>query len=103
MSWISNFPHFSNIAPTDMFQSKFESAAERVKQLQKRPSDEELLQLYGLYKQANVGDNNTPCPGLFQWKDKAKWEAWRSRKGISNYDARNRYVTLADSLIAKYG
>lgn len=25
----------------------------------KRPSDEELLELYGLYKQATVGDNNT--------------------------------------------
>jgi len=30
-----------------------------VKALTKRPTDEELLELYALFKQATVGDNNT--------------------------------------------
>lgn len=38
---------------------KFNEAAEAVKALTKRPNDEELLELYGLFKQATVGDNNT--------------------------------------------
>jgi acyl-CoA-binding protein len=38
---------------------QFNQAAEKVKNLTKRPSDEELLELYALYKQATVGDNNT--------------------------------------------
>lgn len=40
-------------------QAEFEKAAEDVKNLKTRPSDQELLDLYGLYKQAVVGDVNT--------------------------------------------
>lgn len=38
---------------------RFDEAAERVKTLTKRPTDMELLELYGLFKQATIGDNNT--------------------------------------------
>lgn len=34
----------------------FDKAAEDVKTLSKRPSDDELLELYALFKQATVGD-----------------------------------------------
>ncbi|XP_077431413.1 peroxisomal carnitine O-octanoyltransferase-like isoform X4 [Vanacampus margaritifer] len=60
--------------------AEFEKAAEDVKNLKTRPSDQELLDLYGLYKQANVGDIDTDRPGLFDMKGKAKWDAWNSRK-----------------------
>lgn len=43
----------------EFFLQKFEEAAEAVKALTKRPSDEELLDLYALFKQATVGDNDT--------------------------------------------
>lgn len=39
-------------------QEDFEAAAERIKPVT-GPNNEEMLQLYGLYKQATVGDNNT--------------------------------------------
>jgi len=35
----------------------------------KKPSNDELLQLYGLFKQATVGDVNTERPGLFSPTD----------------------------------
>lgn len=38
---------------------QFNAAAEKVKSLTKRPTDEELLQLYALFKQASFGDNTT--------------------------------------------
>jgi acyl-CoA-binding protein len=38
---------------------QFNQAAADVKNLTKRPSDSELLELYALFKQATVGDNNT--------------------------------------------
>lgn len=38
----------------------FEAAAAEVKTFTKKPSDAELLELYGLYKQATSGDN-TSC------------------------------------------
>lgn len=40
-------------------QVEFEKLAEDVKKVKTRPEDQELLELYGLYKQAVVGDNNT--------------------------------------------
>ena len=38
---------------------EFNKAAEEVKNLKQKPSDEDMLKLYGLYKQATVGDVNT--------------------------------------------
>uniref|UniRef100_A0A8C5RVI7 ACB domain-containing protein n=1 Tax=Laticauda laticaudata TaxID=8630 RepID=A0A8C5RVI7_LATLA len=38
----------------------------------------ELLDLYGHFKQVTVGDGNTECPGMFDLKGKAKWDACRS-------------------------
>lgn len=40
-------------------QAEFEKIAEDVKKVKTRPTDQELLDLYGLYKQATVGDVNT--------------------------------------------
>ena len=37
----------------------FNQAAEEVKQLASTPSNDEMLQVYALYKQATVGDVNT--------------------------------------------
>jgi diazepam-binding inhibitor (GABA receptor modulating acyl-CoA-binding protein) len=45
--------------------AEFEAAAAEVKTFTKRPTNDELLQLYGLYKQATVGDNNTGRMSLF--------------------------------------
>lgn len=39
-------------------QAEFEKIAADVKQVKSRPSDQELLDLYGLYKQAIAGDVN---------------------------------------------
>jgi len=38
---------------------EFLEAAEQVKNLKSKPNDTEMLELYGLYKQATVGDVNT--------------------------------------------
>lgn len=38
---------------------QFTTAAEEVQKLSTKPSNDELLELYGLYKQAIVGDNET--------------------------------------------
>uniref|UniRef100_A0A4W6CGE7 Diazepam binding inhibitor, acyl-CoA binding protein n=1 Tax=Lates calcarifer TaxID=8187 RepID=A0A4W6CGE7_LATCA len=62
-------------------QAEFEKMAEDVKKVKTKPTDQELLDLYGLYKQAIVGDVNTDRPGMMDFKGKAKWDAWDSRKG----------------------
>uniref|UniRef100_A0A3Q3EMY8 Acyl-CoA binding domain containing 7 n=1 Tax=Labrus bergylta TaxID=56723 RepID=A0A3Q3EMY8_9LABR len=82
---------------------EFEKLAEDVKNVKTRPTDQELLDLYGLYKQAIVGDINTERPGMLDLKGKAKWDAWNSRKGMSKEDAMTAYITLAKEIISKYG
>ncbi|XP_051812273.1 acyl-CoA-binding protein homolog isoform X3 [Acanthochromis polyacanthus] len=84
-------------------QADFEKAAEDVKKVKTRPTNEELLELYGLYKQATVGDINTDRPGLTDPKGKAKWDAWEGRKGMSKDDSMSAYVKLATEIISKYG
>ncbi|CAJ1062226.1 acyl-CoA-binding domain-containing protein 7 [Xyrichtys novacula] len=84
-------------------QAEFEKMAEDVKKVKTRPTDQELLDLYGLYKQAIVGDVDTERPGMLDLKGKAKWDAWNSRKGMSKEDAMTAYITLAKEIINKYG
>jgi diazepam-binding inhibitor (GABA receptor modulating acyl-CoA-binding protein) len=82
-------------------QASFSAAAERVKALPSKPSDDELLKLYGLFKQAVVGDCNTAQPGFFDLTGKAKWAAWNANKGMAQADAKAAYVAFVDSLQKK--
>ncbi|XP_023256541.1 acyl-CoA-binding domain-containing protein 7 [Seriola lalandi dorsalis] len=84
-------------------QADFEKLAEDVKKVKTRPTDQELLDLYGLYKQALVGDINIGRQGMMDLKGRAKWDAWDSRKGMSKDDAMSAYITLAKEIISKYG
>lgn len=58
-------------------------------------------QIYGLYKQATVGDNNTPKPTIFDLKGKYKWQAWEDLKGMSQEEAEQKYIELAEQLLAE--
>jgi acyl-CoA-binding protein len=42
---------------------------------------DDMLEMYGLFKQAKVGDNTTAKPGILDPKGRKKWEAWTSKKG----------------------
>uniref|UniRef100_A0A3Q3VYX0 ACB domain-containing protein n=1 Tax=Mola mola TaxID=94237 RepID=A0A3Q3VYX0_MOLML len=84
-------------------QAEFEQIAEDVKKVKAKPTDQELLDLYGLYKQATVGDVNTERPGMLDFKGKAKWDAWNSQKGIPKEEAMSSYITLGKKIISKYG
>lgn len=107
----------------------FTKAAADVNKLKEKPSDEDLLEIYGLYKQATVGDVNTSRPGmfdlkgffcccpnlffkleihstivmLFYLKGKAKWDSWNDKKGKSKEDAEKAYIDKVNQLISKHG
>jgi len=76
----------------------FEKAAADAKSFAKRPSDDVLLQLYGLYKQAISGDNTSEAPWAIQFEAKAKWDAWNANKGISQDEAKQKYIDLVEQL-----
>lgn len=85
--------------------SKFEVAANAIKESGKqgaKMTDDELLQIYGLFKQATVGDNNTDKPGILDPKGRKKHDAWTANKGKSKEQAEAEYVALAVTLLNKY-
>lgn len=82
---------------TDL-QKEFQNAADRVTNLSYRPSDTQLLELYGLFKQATIGDNETTSPWAIQVKERAKWDAWNSNKGMLKEEAMQNYIDLVNSL-----
>ncbi|MEP0775338.1 MAG: acyl-CoA-binding protein [Acidobacteriota bacterium] len=81
-------------------EAEFDAAVTRAKSLPRRPSDEQLLELYGLYKQATAGDVHGEEPGFFDFVGRAKYDAWARRKGMSAEEARRAYVALVDQLAA---
>ncbi len=78
----------------------FAQSAEDVKKLSKRPSNEELLTLYALYKQATEGDVKGSRPGMLDFKGRAKFDAWSARKGKSSETAMQEYLEFVRHLEA---
>ena len=84
-------------------KDQFAVAKDRVEKLESRPSNEELLQLYGLYKQATEGDVSGSRPGMLDLKGRAKYDAWARKKGTSKDEAMKAYVALVAKLGAAQG
>jgi diazepam-binding inhibitor (GABA receptor modulating acyl-CoA-binding protein) len=83
-------------------QQQFESAVTRSKELTRRPTNEELLLLYALFKQATEGDVSGERPGGFDFKAIAKYDAWEELKGKSKELAMQDYIQLVDKLHQQY-
>lgn len=80
----------------------FQSAVASSQALVKRPSNEELLDLYALYKQSTEGDVSGDRPGGFDFKAIAKFDAWAEKKGLSKEQAMQKYVELVAKLKEQY-
>ncbi len=79
----------------------FEAAKKDAEMLKERPSNDTLLQLYALFKQATEGDNTNAEPEKpFDFVARAKYEAWISLKGKSSDQAMQEYIDLVDKLKA---
>jgi len=83
-------------------QEDFQAAASRSKDFTKRPTNEELLEIYALFKQATDGDVTGDRPGGFDFKAIAKHDAWASKKGIAREKAMQEYVDLVTRLEKEY-
>ena len=80
-------------------EDDFRSAQERVKTLTTRPSNDSLLELYSLFKQATDGDVQGKRPGMLDIKGRAKYDAWAGRKGLGREAAMQQYVALVERLL----
>ena len=82
-------------------KQSFKQYSEDVKKIKNKPSDSDLLILYGLYKQATIGNCNTDRPGFLDFKGKSKWDSWNNYKGKNKEEAMKLYIEKAKELIEK--
>ena len=80
-------------------KEQFETAVKESKSLSEKPSNETLLQLYSLYKQATEGDfAGDPPSNPFDFVAKAKYEAWSELSGKTKEKAMEEYIALVTKL-----
>ena len=77
--------------------SLFDMAADRAREVN-GASDEDKLQLYGLFKQATEGACARPRPGVFSPVARRKHDAWKRMAETPPCDARAAYVRLVARL-----
>jgi len=82
---------------TDLF-----NADDTGKKWKSNASNEDQLVIYSLFKQQKDGDCNCSRPGVFSPTDRAKWDAWDSRKGMSAEQAQAAYIQTANEQKEKY-
>lgn len=85
-----------------MLTSDFQAAADKTKTFTKRPSNQELLDMYGLFKQSTKGDVIGDKPGGFDFKAILKFEAWEKLKGKTKEEAMGEYISMVNKLAASY-
>lgn len=79
-------------------KTQFEEASAKSKSLPAQ-SNENLLLLYSLFKQATEGDVNIEKPtNMFDFKGIAKYNAWELLKGTSKEEAMQKYIDLVKQL-----
>ncbi|KAI0098128.1 putative fatty acid binding protein [Hypoxylon sp. NC0597] len=85
---------------------EFAKAQEDSKKLTSKPSNDDLLELYALFKVGNGEDfSKAEKPGMFDLKAKYKYQAWQKLvdEGVTAEDAQKRYVKKVEELKEKYG
>ncbi|MBX0329261.1 acyl-CoA-binding protein [Oscillochloris sp. ZM17-4] len=78
--------------------ARFAQAAQDVQQLPKRPENDVLLKLYGLYKQATAGDVSGARPGVLDMAGRLKYDTWAKLKGTASDQAMSDYIALVEQL-----
>ncbi|MDH0867978.1 acyl-CoA-binding protein [Mitsuaria sp. GD03876] len=79
-------------------KDQFDAAVADSKTLPERPDNQTLLQLYALFKQATAGDVEGDRPGMTDFVNRAKWDAWKTLEGKTNDQAMQDYIDLVEGL-----
>lgn len=81
---------------------QLEEAVALTKKFTTKPTNQELLKLYGLYKQATLGDNKEEAPSGFDFVAAAKHNSWLAFSGKTKEDAAASYIEFVTELSSKY-
>merc|ERR1712107_748296 len=81
-------------------EATFKETAESFsKEINQTLTNDDLKEVYGLYKQGSEVDCNTTRPGMLDLKGKAKWDSWDSKKGMTKEDAMKQYINFVRQLL----
>lgn len=78
-------------------KAEFDAAVARSKSLPNQPTNIQL-EMYGLFKQATIGDVEGARPGMLDIRGRAKWDAWKKVQGMEADEAMEAYIALVDKL-----
>jgi diazepam-binding inhibitor (GABA receptor modulator, acyl-CoA-binding protein) len=84
-------------------KAAFQKAQADVKNLKKRPDNNDMLFLYAHYKQGAEGDVKGDRPGMLDMVGRAKYDAWAKLKGVKPDDAMKKYVDKVSALLKTHG
>ncbi|KAK6057963.1 acyl CoA binding protein [Cooperia oncophora] len=82
-------------------QELFDKAQKDLKTLKEEPDVDVKLQMYGLFKQATVGDVQGSRPGMMDFAGRAKFDAWTKVKGLSKEEAQAKYAKIVETLLGE--
>ncbi|XP_037934454.1 acyl-CoA-binding domain-containing protein 6-like [Teleopsis dalmanni] len=85
-------------AEIDIIDENFASAADHVQSIHTTLLPNDLLELYGYYKQATIGQCNAEKPSIFNMQGRAKWNAWNELGNMSTAIAKNLYIEKVKQL-----
>jgi len=84
------------MASTASLEEKFNAAVKAIQRLPSdgtfQPSNEMKLTFYGLYKQATAGPCQEQRPSIFNYINRAKWDAWDKCRSMSKEAAMTAYI-----------
>ena len=90
----------NNQPSSTLTSNSFDLACQHVKSLHGLSNDQ-MLQLYALFKQATIGfctSATAPKPPFWDFTAKAKWQSWRDLGEVGSDEAKSRYVALVHTL-----
>ncbi|MEW9899525.1 acyl-CoA-binding protein [Chitinivorax sp. PXF-14] len=80
-------------------KAQFEQAQKDILTLSEAPDNQTKLKLYSLFKQASSGDVAGDRPGMMDFVNRAKYDAWAEHKGKSADQAMQDYIGLVKKLL----
>ncbi len=66
-----------------------------------KPSNDQKLEFYALFKQANEGDVSGKRPGMMDFVGRAKYDAWGKVQGMSSDEAMQKYIGRLEEMKAR--
>ena len=88
----------------DSVEERYTTAVATSKTLKQKPTDEELLHMYGMFKYVKEGNATGSAPN-FLWNASGnyKWHEWKKYDDHVVDAVREEYIAYVGTLVAKYG